>query len=128
MRLFRGALLQCRSTPEAFFDVHPTTWYRTEISLTTLAELIPIDQWGPFRCDSLRELAVTLPHLQRSKPLGGDLQHCLIIVSESQNGKLLLLDGYRRAACLLRAKQARFVPVHWGICAELSDWDYYRSG
>lgn len=126
VRLLKGALLQCRSTPQAFFDVHPTAWYATEISPAALAEATPIDQWGAFRSDSVRELVAVLPRLQRSKLSVPQLRHRLIVVSQSEQGKLLLLDGYRRSAGLLRANGADAIPVYWGICSQLADWDYYR--
>ena len=126
VRMLKGALLQCRSSPQAFFDVHPTAWYATEITLAALAEATPIDQWGPFRCESVKQLVAALHRLQGSKLLAHQLKHRLILVSQSEQGKLLLLDGYRRAAGILRANGSGTIPIYWGICPQLPNWDYYR--
>lgn len=130
IRLLKRALLQCRSTPEAFFDAHPTAWFAAQVTRRELADATAIDCWGPAMPKTVRETVASVARLRdidRRGGLGGR-EHRLLVVSieGTPQARLILLDGYHRSASLILADKPRAIPVYWGICAKLTDWDHYR--
>jgi hypothetical protein len=130
IRFLKGALLQCRSRPEPFFDAYPTVWFTAQMTSRELADATAIDCWGPAAPKTVRETVARVARLRdidrRGRANGGE--HRLIVVSthDAPNAKLILLDGYHRSASLIRANVPAPICVYWGICPQLTDWDYYR--
>jgi hypothetical protein len=126
IRYLRGALLQCRSTTEPFFDVYATAWFAVEITLDELAGATAVDCFGLASCRTVRDVAGILPALRRTRTSVATLKYPLLVVSESQDAKLLLLDGYNRAAGLIHSNETSPIPAYWGVCENLRHWDYHR--
>jgi len=127
IRFLKGALLQCRSRRDAFFDAHPTLWLKAYVTLEELARSAAIDAWGPPAARTVGEAALQTTRLIAAVPRPST--HRLIVLSTIQapDAQLHLLDGYRRSSSLLRAEAKSPVPDYWAVCPELTDWDYYRQ-
>lgn len=129
VRYLRGALLQCRSSREAFFDAHATSWFEAKISLEELAKAAAIDSWGLRDCHTVLEASGRRQFLRGAMVSSNCWESPLIVVSQTPEAAtaLVLLDGYRRSAVLLHERTLDEISVHWGVCAGLTDWDYFRS-
>jgi hypothetical protein len=94
-----------------------------------LADATAIDCWGPAMPKTVRETVATVARLRDIDRRGrsGGCEHRLLVVSveSTPHARLILLDGYHRSASLILT-EARAIPVYWGICAQLTDWDHYR--
>jgi hypothetical protein len=126
IRHLKGALLQCRTNPAPFFDLYPTSWFKAHVTLEELETTIAIDSWGHPAPGTVGELARRVPRVSAGPVLESASRLILLSTTADRDARLILLDGYRRSSRLIQNAFDAPIPVLWGVCEQLVEWDYYR--
>jgi hypothetical protein len=126
VRKIKGALLQCRTSSRPFFEAYPTSWFSGYVTVPELASSVAIDCWGTPAPATVAHFALEATRV--ITPLVREFPKRVIVLSmtEAPDARLILLDGYRRSSRLIESGGVVPIPVFWGVCAQLSEWDYYR--
>ncbi|HVX90302.1 MAG TPA: hypothetical protein VHC20_01560 [Candidatus Paceibacterota bacterium] len=125
VRYLKGSLLQCRSDPRPFFDLYQTSWFKAYVTLQELMTAIAIDSWGRPAPGTIGEVAPRSGVNERPVPRSAG-RLILLSTTDAPGARLILLDGYRRSERLIDEALAMPIPVFWGVCEQLAEWDYYR--
>jgi len=127
IRYLRGMLFRKKSTGNGiFFDDYPLAWFKTAVSVRSLASATAIDCWGMPHCRTVGDVARLVPELAQLRIAASQINHRPVLVAADAKAQPVLMDGYHRAAGLINSAEAASIPIFFGVGAGVTDWFFHR--